>query len=130
MIQGIGIDIVELNRIQILNERKPAFKQRILTPAELEQYDALNTRLNRRRQIEYLAGRFAAKEAFAKALGTGIGADCGWHDVEVLSHKQGPPRISWRKQSPEMVIHLSISHSSSHAVAQVVIETFSSSMSS
>ena len=64
MIVGIGIDIVELKRIRKINKRQKKFVDRILTPFEKE----IINRLTEKRQIEFLAGRFAAKEAFAKAV--------------------------------------------------------------
>ena len=71
MIAGIGLDIVELERIAKLDAKSPKFRLRTLTEEELEIYESLTGH----RRIEFLAGRFAGKEAFAKAKGTGIGAD-------------------------------------------------------
>lgn len=64
MIHGTGIDIVELDRIEKLHSRQEAFSKRILTPKEQAHFSTLSAH----RQIEFLAGRFAAKEAFSKAL--------------------------------------------------------------
>ena len=69
MIKGIGIDITELGRIKKILERQPRFPERILTENEIERFE----KLKGQRKIEYFAGRFAAKEAFSKANGTGIG---------------------------------------------------------
>lgn len=115
MISGIGIDIVEISRIKELALRQKKFVDRILTLNEKKKYD----RLPAHRKDEFLAGRFAAKEAFAKALGTGIGKECSFHDIEIVNDESGKPRIV--KPFREGV-HLSISHSKEYAVAQVIIE--------
>ena len=118
MIKGIGIDIVELERIQRLIDRQPKFPNRILTEKERKKFDALVGR----RQVEFLAGRFAAKEAFAKANGTGIGKTLSFLDIEVETDDLGKPII--KKNSGNQIgrAHLSISHSNQYAVAQVIIE--------
>ncbi|MGG0717835.1 holo-ACP synthase [Robertmurraya massiliosenegalensis] len=115
MITGIGIDIVELKRIGKIIERQPRFSERILTSVEKERYDMLEGK----RKIEFLAGRFAAKEAFSKAVGSGIGENLSFLDIEVATDVKGKPII--QKPVSEGV-HLSISHSEEYAVAQVVIE--------
>ncbi|WP_445613395.1 holo-ACP synthase [Geobacillus sp. YF-1] len=119
MIIGIGIDIVELERIRSLLERSRKFAERILTPREKAQFDALPTA----RQTEFLAGRFAAKEAYAKALGTGIGKKVSFRDIEIVCDANGKPGILARRDGE--AVHLSISHSRDYAVAQVIIERLS-----
>lgn len=119
MIKGIGIDIVEINRIESLTDRMPKFVNRILTKIEIEKYD----RLKGKRKAEYLAGRFAAKEAFSKAVGTGIGKGLQFIDIEIIQDALGKPYIS--KPVSEGV-YLTISHSKEYAVAQVIIESSSS----
>ncbi|MGG3738765.1 holo-ACP synthase [Aeribacillus pallidus] len=114
MIKGIGIDIIEFSRIQSVFKRQPKFIERVLTPAEQEQFH----QLSERRQLEFLAGRFAAKEAFAKALGTGIGTELSFQDIEIIKDEKGKPYIPYN----EYIVHVSISHSIEYAVAQVVIE--------
>lgn len=115
MIEGIGIDIIELNRIGDLIDRQKKIIDRVLTPAEKDKFITLSER----RKVEYLAGRFAAKEAFSKAVGTGIGEKLSFQDIEIHSDELGKPVII--KPFSEGV-HLSISHSEQYAVAQVVIE--------
>lgn len=116
MISGIGIDIVEIPRIKkILERQQTKFVERILTPYEKDAFD----QLSENRQLEFLAGRFAAKEAFSKAAGTGIGQDLSFQDIEVRNDDKGKPIIRYKQQKG---IHLSISHSSNYAVAQVIIE--------
>lgn len=115
MIKGIGIDIVELNRIKQAFERNERLKERILTRNELAQFE----QLSQKRKIEFLAGRFAAKEAFSKAYGTGIGRDLSFQDIEITNDERGKPYVV----KPEFGrIHLSISHSECYAIAQVIIE--------
>ncbi|MFF2460031.1 holo-ACP synthase [Peribacillus simplex] len=115
MIKGIGVDITELDRMETLINRQTRLKERILTESEILIFE----KLNGRRKVEYFAGRFAAKEAFSKANGTGIGKHLSFLDIEIISDDKGKPMIS--KPFSEGV-HLSISHSRDYAVAQVVIE--------
>ncbi|WP_017754810.1 holo-ACP synthase [Calidifontibacillus oryziterrae] len=120
MIKGIGIDIVEINRIHTILVRQPHFPNRILTRKELEIYE----KLANRRQSEFLAGRFAAKEAFAKARGTGFGKQLSFLDLEILPDKLGKPNIGFKSahDNLEEMVHLTITHSKEYAVAQVIIE--------
>jgi len=119
MIIGIGIDICELKRIEELVNRQGRFVNRILTEAEKQRLNSLSGQ----RKVEFLAGRFAAKEAYSKAIGTGIGAKLSFLDIEILSDERGKPMIV--KPTTDTV-HLSISHSREYAVAQVIIESLSS----
>lgn len=114
MIKGIGIDIIELSRIEELLGRQGKFADRVLTLNEKEQFQKLSAR----RRVEFLAGRFAAKEAYSKAAGTGIGKVLSFLDIEISSDESGKPFFS----KPEVKAYLSISHSRDYAVAQVVIE--------
>ncbi len=120
MIIGIGIDIVEMERVQHTYERQPKFVERILTETELRYFHTLK----RRKSLEFLAGRFAAKEAYAKAAGTGIGRCLSWKDIQILPNEAGKPIIEDR--DPEWSAHVSISHSKEFAVAQVILESSSS----
>lgn len=115
MIKGIGIDITEIGRIKQILERQPRFPERILTDHEIKRFEQLKGL----RKIEYFAGRFAAKEAFSKAYGTGIGNNLSFLDIEISVDKAGKPIIT----SPfSKGVHVSISHSKEYAIAQVVIE--------
>ncbi len=125
MITGIGNDIVEIERIADVYHRNEGFVRRILT--ETEQKFLINKSPERR--IEFLAGRFAAKEAMAKALGTGIGSKLSFLDMEILPDESGKPILVLNQQvyKKELIqantrIHLSISHSRLFAIAHVVIE--------
>ena len=120
MILGTGIDIVELDRIEAILERGTSLQERILTDKEKNLLHAFSSS---RREIEFIAGRFAAKEAFSKALGTGIGK-IGFKDIEILPDTKGAPVLTC-SYVQDKKIHLSISHSREYAIAQVIIETVS-----
>jgi len=86
-IKGIGVDLIDQRRIQkIFFKYKDRFAEKILTQRELE---FLPIQLSRK--INFLAKRFSAKEAFSKALGTGLGKDFHFKDVEIFNHKTGQP---------------------------------------
>jgi holo-[acyl-carrier protein] synthase len=116
VIAGIGLDLVEMDRIERLRKRQPRFPRRILTDKELELYVSLPEK----RKTEFLAGRFAAKEALAKALGTGIGKDVSFLDMEIASLPGGKPYFV--KPSAGVRAHLSITHTTKYAAAQVILE--------
>lgn len=114
MIVGIGIDMVELSRIEKIVPEKVTFLRRILTLKEYELYESLSYK----RKIEFVAGRFACKEAFSKAFGTGIGK-VGFQDIEILKQESGAPVVT---KSPHVgEVFVSISHTDSYAVAQIVL---------
>lgn len=115
MIKGIGIDIVEISRIEKILNRQPKLIDRILTSDEKEIF----LRLGEKRKTEWLAGRFSAKEAFAKAYGTGIGSKFSFLDISILSDEHGKPVV---KHSFEVKVHLSITHTEAYAAAHVIIE--------
>lgn len=119
MIIGTGIDIVEISRVKKTYEKQPRFADRILTDRELKDFHGLSGH----RQAEFLAGRFAAKEAYSKALGTGIGKDLSFRDIEIAKDENGKPIVS--RPENEYVAHVSISHSKDFAVAQVILESLS-----
>ena len=125
MIYGVGTDIVEIARVQTLLARYgERFAQRILCPPELARFRA------HRQPVSYLAKRFAAKEAFTKALGTGIHAPANWHGVWVVNLRSGQPKLEF---SPALVAlldqrgvgrcHLSLSDERAIASATVILES-------
>jgi holo-[acyl-carrier protein] synthase len=124
MIIGSGIDLAEIGRIQQSVERYGyRFLDRVFTAAE-QAYC-----LPKRNAAESLAARFAAKEAGAKALGTGIGYGVRWLEIEVVREPSGRPTIQFRGRAAEIaerlgVVHaaLSITHTASLAMASVVLE--------
>ena len=113
-----GIDLIEIDRIEAAMARHgERYLERIYTAAEIEQLG---------HDTQSLAGRFAAKEAVAKALGCGIG-DVGWKEIEVLGNEQNAPGLTLHgaaaKKARELGLtswSVSISHSLSHAVAVAV----------
>lgn len=115
MIEGIGLDIVELDRIARLDTASPKFRTRILSVKELALYDALQSH----RKTEFLAGRFAAKEAFAKARGTGIGKGCRFEQIEILPEPSGKPALSFDGKG--VAGYVSITHTKTVAAAQVIL---------
>ncbi len=112
------MDLIELKRIQASLDRNEKFVDRILTENEKKACDLLPS-YNRR--IEYIAGRFAAKEAFSKAVGTGIGR-LSFQDIEVLHDESGAPVLTARGYE-QFRIFVSITHSKDYAAAQVILET-------
>jgi holo-[acyl-carrier protein] synthase len=124
MILGLGIDIIEVARIEGSYERfGDRFLQRILHPGEIEYC------LSNRAPGPFLAARFAAKEAISKAFGTGIGAQFGWHDVEVARHPSGEPYVIFRGKGPELMfqrqatsLRISLSHTQTYAAAVAILE--------
>lgn len=131
MILGVGTDLTEIARIaKILGQPEGSrFLERILTPAEHALAESRRGRL-----AEFAAGRFAAKEAVAKALGCGIGRLVGFRDIEVLPDAAGRPvcvlspeardRLGFAapQGSAGPLIHLSITHSETAAAAFAVVE--------
>ena len=124
MIVGSGIDLTEIDRIQKSIERFGArFLDRIFTPAEQEYC------LRKRRSAESFAARFAAKEAGAKALGTGISHGVGWLELEVVREPSGKPGLQLSGRAAERAarlgvarVSLSLTHSGALALAVVVME--------
>ncbi len=124
MIKGIGTDIVSIARIKDVIERNgDAFAKRILTKDELQIY------LVKRDAVNWLAKRFAAKEAISKALGTGIAKGVSWADFQILNDELGAPMVDVSGVAKDKLatlgastIHLSISDEKEFAVAFAVIE--------
>ncbi|KHD46329.1 holo-ACP synthase [Streptococcus hongkongensis] len=115
MIIGHGIDLQEISAVEKAYQRNERFAQKVLTSKELAVFNSLTGK----RQITYLAGRWSAKEAFAKAMGTGIGK-LTFHHIEVLSDEKGRPYIS---QSPFTGnSFISISHSGNYVQTSVILE--------
>lgn len=117
-----GIDLVECDRIRQLVERYgDRFLERIFTRRELDYC------LDRRRKWEHLAGRFAAKEAILKVLGTGWRDKIAWTDMEIFNDPSGQPLATLTGESAEICrkrgighIFISISHTAHYAVASAI----------
>jgi len=122
LITGIGLDLIELDRIKKANDRSDGrLWDRILSADEKK--EAHND------PIAYLAGRFAAKEAGVKALGTGINQGIGWRDVRILNQDDGAPTISFVGHAHERFLalnadtaHVTITHAKTYAAAVVILE--------
>jgi len=129
VIYGIGTDIVNIERVQqILIKNRDGFINRVLTEHER----ALFT--NKADNAAFCAKRFAAKEAFSKALGTGIGRVVSFQDLTIRNNENGKPYFMPSEKLRLYLLekgikqgHLSISDESNHAVAFVVLESESSS---
>lgn len=124
MIVSIGVDIVEVYRIAETLARTPRFGERVFTRTERDYCDAKGAAA-----AQSYAGRFAAKEAFLKALQTGWRGKITWQDIEVRSDKDGVPSLHISGEASRLLensgatrMHLSISHTAEHAVAQVIFE--------
>lgn len=126
MIVGHGIDIVEVARIEkLLEEHGQRFLDRCFTPAEQAYCDK-----SKKRRSEHLAGRFAAKEAILKVLGTGWRGNIAWTDMEILPDPHGKPILTLTGESGQIAHalkitrwHISISHTDRHATASAIGES-------
>jgi holo-[acyl-carrier protein] synthase len=129
VVVGIGIDVVEIERIRRLMDRwQDRFLQRVFTEAEIAYA------LRRHDPAQHLAARFAAKEATLKALGTGLSMGVRWREMEVRRGPGEPPRLSLSGRTAELGeargirrLHVSLSHDAGLAVAQVLAEGGSAS---
>ena len=115
MIVGHGIDIESIQSIEEAYQRHPRFATKVLTETERARFDQLSGK----RKMEYLAGRWSAKEAFSKAWGTGIGP-VGFQDLEILTNQKGAPYFSKAPFSGK--IWVSISHSGDLVSTSVILE--------
>ncbi len=125
MIYGVGTDLIEVQRVaRVLERYGERFARRILCEPELKRFRA------HRQPVAYLAKRFAAKEAFAKALGTGIHAPANWHGVWVSNLRSGKPVLEYSPALADLMrargitrSHVSISDERGMAAATVVLES-------
>jgi holo-[acyl-carrier protein] synthase len=123
VIRGIGTDLVSVKRIEdALFRHGDRFLHRILNEAEVTEYAQTP------QPARFLAKRFAIKEAFSKAWGTGIGEAVGWHDVALTHDARGKPLIATsgplarQFQTEQLIAHVSLSDEGDHAVAFVILE--------
>ena len=125
MILGIGTDLCEIARIErALDRFGERFAKRILVASELERFR------RHRKPAAYLAKRFAAKEAFSKALGTGIRFPVNWHNVWVENARSGKPSLQFSKPLAALLkkrgiasVHVSLTDEVGMACAFVVVES-------
>ncbi|MEJ7488053.1 holo-ACP synthase [Staphylococcus sp. AOAB] len=116
MIYGIGVDLIEIERIRkVYNKQKMKFVERILSEDELMTFNQFT---QEKRKIEYLAGRYSTKEAFSKALGTGLGKTIAFNDINCYNNNLGKPCIDYKG----FRVHVSITHTDNYAMSQVLLE--------
>ena len=124
MILGVGIDIIEVERIKDSHERfGERFLNRILHPNEISYC------LSHKAPAPFLAVRFAAKEAISKAFGTGIGAQLGWRDMEVGRKESGEPFVILHEAGQKLLkergaraVLISLSHTQNYATAVAILD--------
>lgn len=123
MILGIGTDLIEVERVAEKMEKKAGFKELVFSPAEIIYCEA------RTNKYEHYAARFAAKEAFLKAIGTGWRSGTAFNEIEVYNDAEGKPELRFLGTTAETVAKIkagkffvSLSHQKSMACAMVLIE--------
>jgi holo-[acyl-carrier protein] synthase len=121
MITGIGIDILEIGRLQhTIDTSGRHFLDKVFSPAEIDYCE------RKASPTQHFAARFAAKEALSKALATGWSGTFRWKDIEVVNDPSGRPQLVPHGPMVEAIgdatVHVSLSHSDSHVVAVVVLE--------
>jgi holo-[acyl-carrier protein] synthase len=125
MIIAIGVDLVEISRIEeVFTRRGERFRRRVFTEGEISYCE------RRASKLASYAARFAAKEAVMKALGTGWSEGVGWKDIEVVSGPNGAPTIQLHRSALERMREIgatralvSLTHSGELAIAQIVLES-------
>jgi holo-[acyl-carrier protein] synthase len=125
MIIGMGIDVAEVSRIrEVIESQTERFLRRVYTPDEVAYCEQFKNKFER------YAGRFAAKEAAMKALGTGWSRGVRWVDVEIVRQRGGRPTISLKGEAKNIAdglgvknIAVSITHTAEQAFAQVIFES-------
>jgi holo-[acyl-carrier protein] synthase len=124
MIVAIGIDLVEVSRIeQVFSRRGERFRRRVFTDAEISYCEG------RASKFASYAARFAAKEAAMKALGTGWAEAMAWREIEIVGGPGGKPMLELNGQALERMrqlgaskAHVSLTHSGDFAIAEVILE--------
>ena len=122
MIIGIGVDLISIEKMAE-SIKSDVFKRKVFTPTEIESCESVAN------IAERYAGKFAAKEAFMKAIGKGIRQEVWFTQIEILNHETGAPYIQVNGKAERIFlalgvknIHISISHTDGMAVAMVVLE--------
>lgn len=123
MIVGLGIDIIEVERVKEKILKNVGFKTKVFSASEIAYCDSFGEQ-----KYQHYAARFAAKEAFLKATGKGLQLSHDLHEIEVIINNEGKPGILLSKELMESSanhdrIHVSLSHLSATACAVVVLET-------
>ena len=126
MIIGIGVDIIEIERVRQAIQNNKNFLSKLFTEREIDYF------ISRKMNSEVIAGNFAAKEAVSKALGTGM-RGFSFKDIEILRNELGKPEVILHnganlignklvENNNSLRVHLSISHNNSSAIAYSVLE--------
>ena len=123
MIYGIGNDIIEVDRIKKAINKNNGFKEKVFSENEI---DICEKKANK---YQSYAARFAAKEAFMKAYGTGWDDGISWKEIEIINQENGKPILKLLNKTNEIVnlkqnfsFYVSLSHLKDYAIAQVIIE--------
>jgi holo-[acyl-carrier protein] synthase len=123
MTSGVGIDMIEVERIAKKIKKESGFRELVFSRAEIAYCE------KKKNKFEHYAARFAAKEAFFKALGTGWAENTAFNEVEIINNKQGKPEVTLSGVTKETInkmgiknVQLSLSHIKSIASAVVIIE--------
>jgi len=123
MIFGVGIDIIEVLRVEKLTRKEDKYLKKIFTQTEIDYCRKF------RNGAQNFAGRFAAKEAFSKAMGTGLSDGVKFNEIETINNELGKPEIVLYGKTKEILkdrnlkcVHVSIAHLKDYATAVVIIE--------
>ncbi|HMT29231.1 MAG TPA: holo-ACP synthase [Bacteroidia bacterium] len=123
MIKGIGIDMIETDRVGEKIAKNEGFREYVFTPVEIAYCEM------KANKAEHYAARFAGKEALLKALGVGFSGGLALNEIEISGDENGKPEITFTgetakkiKESGELKIHISLSHLKNIASAMVIIE--------
>jgi holo-[acyl-carrier protein] synthase len=124
MITGLGIDLIEVERVAVKINKESGFRELVFSKNEIDYCE------KKTNKFEHYAARFAAKEAFFKAIGTGWRNGTAFNEIEITNNTEGKPEISFLGKTAATIaekkpgkIHVSLSHLKSMASAVVIIET-------
>ncbi|MFT3945556.1 MAG: holo-ACP synthase [Agriterribacter sp.] len=123
MISGVGIDIVEVGRIEVSVNKEKGFRELVFSAHEISYCES------KAKKFEHYAARFAAKEAFLKAIGTGWAEGTAFNEIEIYNDKSGKPHIRLLGETAATLgqfsnadIHVSLSHTSAMGMAVVIVD--------
>lgn len=126
-ILGLGCDILEVSRLEgLLRKGRDVFIKRVLTPAEIDEYERRSDKSAIRGTL-FVATRYCAKEAFSKAMGTGVGAQFSFQDLSVLNSDSGAPVLVYSErlenwlQSRRAQAKISISDEQNYVMSTVIL---------
>ena len=124
MITGLGIDLIEVERVAVKIRKEIGFRELVFSEKEIAYCE------KKANKFEHYAARFAAKEAFFKAIGTGWGKDTAFNEIEITNNKDGKPEIFFLGKTATTIaemtlgkIYVSLSHIKTMATAVVIIES-------